>query len=372
MMKVPFSDLRAGYLELKPELDKTFLQVMDSGWYILGQEVETFEQAYADYCGVRYCVGVGNGLEALHLALAGWCIGPGDEVIVPSNTYIATWLAVSRVGARPVPVEPVMGTCNMDPNRIEKAITKNTKAILPVHLYGLPADMDAINAIAVQNGLKVLEDAAQSHGALYHGRMTGSLGDAAGVSFYPTKNLGAFADAGAVLTNDPDLADRVRLLRNYGSRVKYDNEIKGENSRLDTLQAAFLKVKLEHLAEWNRRRQEIARTYLEGLADCPGLVLPANDSISNPCWHLFTIRHRRRDELRAWLKEQGIDTMIHYPTPPHLSPAYADAGWKKNDFPLAEEIAETILSLPVGPHMNRQQAGYVVDAVGQFCRQLNK
>ncbi len=368
-MKVPFSDLRAGYLELKPELDEAFLRVMDSGWYILGHEVETFEQAYADYCGVRYCVGVGNGLEALHLALAGWGIGPGDEVIVPSNTYIATWLAVSQVGARPVPVEPDIATCNIDPDLIEKAVTQNTKAILPVHLYGLPADMDAVKTIARQNGLKVLEDAAQSHGALYHGRMTGSLGDAAGVSFYPTKNLGAFGDAGAVLTNDPELADRVRLLRNYGSRVKYDNEIKGENSRLDTLQAAFLKVKLDHLAEWNRRRQEIARVYLEEMAECPGLVLPAVPAACAPAWHQFTIRHNRRNDLRIWLTERGIGTLIHYPTPPHLSPAYADAGWNKGEFPLAEEIAETILSLPIGTHMRMEEAGFVADAVRQFCRQ---
>jgi dTDP-4-amino-4,6-dideoxygalactose transaminase len=367
-MKVPFSDLRADYLALKPELDEAFHRVMDSGWYILGHEVETFERAYADYCGVRYCVGVGNGLEALHLVLAGWGIGPGDEVIVPSNTYIATWLAVSRVGARPVPVEPDISTCNIDPNLIEKAVNQHTKAILPVHLYGLPAEMDAINAIAKRNSLKVLEDAAQSHGALYHGQMTGGLGDAAGVSFYPTKNLGAFGDAGAVLTSDIELSERVRLLRNYGSRVKYENEIKGENSRLDTLQAAFLKVMLKHLAEWNRRRQEISRVYLEELANCPGLALPVVPAACIPAWHQFTIRHPRRDELQAWLKERGIDTLIHYPVPPHLSPAYADAGWKKGDFPFAEEIAETILSLPIGAHMKMEEAGFVADAVGQFCR----
>ncbi|MHC1781619.1 MAG: DegT/DnrJ/EryC1/StrS family aminotransferase [Anaerolineaceae bacterium] len=367
-MRVPFLDVLAAYQECKPEMDEAYYRVMNSGWYILGKEVEEFEQAFAAYCGVRFCVGVGNGLEALHLILAAYGITRGDEVIVPSNTYIATWLAVNQVGARPVPVEPDPGTYNLDPNRIEKAITSKTKAVMPVHLYGLPANMDKINTVARRFNLRVIEDAAQSHGAFYRDKMAGSLGDAAGVSFYPTKNLGAVGDAGAVLTDNPDLADKVRLLRNYGSRNKYFNEYKGENSRLDPLQAAFLKVKLGHLADWNQQRQKIARFYLENLAECPGLILPAVPKECIPAWHLFTVRHSLRDKLQEYLTSQGIDTLIHYPVPPHLSQAYDGEGWKKGDFPLAEEIADTILSLPIGPHMSQAEAAHVVDAVCQFCR----
>ncbi|MGH9944622.1 MAG: DegT/DnrJ/EryC1/StrS family aminotransferase, partial [Pyrinomonadaceae bacterium] len=273
-MNVPFLDLRASYLELKDALDLAYQRVMNSGWYILGEEVAAFEREFAGYCGAKHCIGVGNGLEALHLILRGYDIGAGDEVIVPANTYIATWLAVSYAGATPVPVEPDPRTHNISPERIAAAVTPRTRAVIAVHLYGQPADMDAISQVAEQHGLKVIEDAAQAHGARYRNRCVGTLGDAAGFSFYPGKNLGAMGDAGAITTNDDVLADRVRVLGNYGSRVKYHNEVKGFNSRLDPLQAAFLCVKLAHLDEWNERRRVVARQYLNGFADVAGVALP--------------------------------------------------------------------------------------------------
>lgn len=366
-MKIPFLDLRAAYLELGEELDEAYRRVMEGGWYILGAEVEAFEAEWARYCGTAHCVGVGNGLEALHLVLRAWGIGPGDAVIVPSNTYIATWLAVSYAGATPVPVEPNPRTYNLDPARIEAALTPRTKAILPVHLYGQPADMDPIVAVARRHGLKVLEDAAQAHGARYKGRRTGSLGDAAGWSFYPGKNLGAFGDAGAVTTNDGDLADRVRVLRNYGSRVKYHNEVKGFNSRLDPLQAAFLGVKLRHLDEWNLRRERVAAAYLHGLQDVPSLVLPFVPEWAAPCWHLFVVRHPRRDELQRRLEAAGVGTLIHYPIPPHRCGAYAEGGYAEGTLPLAEEVASTVLSLPIGPHLPLQAAASAASAVRRAC-----
>jgi dTDP-4-amino-4,6-dideoxygalactose transaminase len=365
---VSYLDLKKPYEELKSELDEAYQRVMNSGWYILGEEVETFEKTYAAYCQVHYCIGVGNGLDALRLILKAYEIGAGDEVIVPSNTYIATWLAISQAGAVPVPVEPDLVTYNINPILIGRAITARTRAIMPVHLYGLPADMDRINQAANEHGLKVIEDAAQSHGALYQGKMAGGLGDAAGTSFYPGKNLGALGDGGAILTNDNLLADRLRVLRNYGSRVKYVNEVQGENSRLDPLQAAFLTVKLSFLKEWNERRNRISRCYLEGLSQCKDLILPAVPEGYNASWHVFTIRHPRRDDLQKYLSNRGIGTLIHYPVPPHLSRAYGDGGWKKGDFPLAEEIANTILSIPMGPHLTLDDAAYVVDAICQFCR----
>ena len=273
-MKVPFLDLGMGYRELRAALDAAAQRVMESGWYILGGEVEAFERTFASYCGAKHCVGVGNGLDALILILRGYDIGSDDEVIVPANTYIASWLAISYVGATPVPVEPNPQTYNLDPDKIEGALTTRTKAIMPVHLYGQPAEMKKIAPIARRHGLRVVEDAAQAHGASYQGRRGGNLGDVAAFSFYPTKNLGALGDAGAVVTNDDELADRVRVLRNYGSRIKYHNEVKGVNSRLDPLQAAFLGIKLKYLDEWNRRRQTIARRYLKELADIPDLKLP--------------------------------------------------------------------------------------------------
>ncbi len=365
-MKVPFLDVGATYRELQAELDAAYRRVMTAGWYILGEELERFEAEWADYCDAKHCVGVANGLDALHLVLRAWGIGAGDEVIVPSNTYIATWLAVSYAGATPVAVEPDERTYNIDPVRIEASITARTKAIIPVHLYGQSADMDPIKETAARHGLKVLEDAAQAHGARYKGRRCGGLGDAAGWSFYPGKNLGAFGDGGAVTTNDDDLADRVRVLRNYGSRIKYLNEVKGFNSRLDPLQAAFLRVKLGHLDEWNVRRCEIAACYLEALGEVPGLVLPVVPRWADPCWHLFVVRHSRRDDLQAALARQGVGTLIHYPIPPHLSDVYADCAIAPGTLPKAESLAATVVSLPMGPHLGRDAAKAVVGAVGAW------
>lgn len=349
--KIPFLNMQAQYLEIKDLLDAAYQRVMLSGWYILGQEVEAFEQEFADYCGVRHCIGVGNGLEALRLILLALGIGPGDEVIVPSNTYIATWLAVSHTGACPVPVEPDPFTYNIDPNRIEAAITARTRAILPVHLYGQPAEMSAILAIAEKHQLKVVEDAAQAHGAFYKGQRVGGLGHAAGFSFYPTKNLGALGDAGAVTTNDDSLAEKVRLLRNYGARNRYENVIVGQNSRLDELQAAFLRVKLKFLDAWNLRRKRVASQYLQELAQLPGLVLPQVLPGVEPVWHIFAVRHPERAKLQKQLAQNGIETLVHYPVPPHLSPAYAFLQKAEGFFPIAEELARTQLSLPLHPHL---------------------
>ncbi|MGB3421041.1 MAG: DegT/DnrJ/EryC1/StrS family aminotransferase [Dolichospermum sp.] len=354
-MKVPFLDFQAPYLELKAELDAAYQRVMESGWYILGKEVEAFETEFAVYCQTKHCIGVGNGLEALHLILRAMEIGVGDEVIVPANTYIASWLAVSQVGATLVPVEPDEKTYNINPSLIENAITNRTKAIMAVHLYGQPADMEAINEIAARHNLKVIEDAAQGHGARYKNRRVGSLGDAAGFSFYPTKNLGAIGDAGAVTTNNAELADKIRLLRNYGSRVKYENEIQGYNSRLDELQAAFLRVKLAKLDEWNARRVKIAEKYLKTLSKNPHLMLPFVPDWAEPVWHLFVVRHPNRYNLEQHLRKNGIATLIHYPIPPHLSDAYAGEGWHLDSFPVSERLSREILSLPIGSHLNEKQ-----------------
>jgi dTDP-4-amino-4,6-dideoxygalactose transaminase len=366
MMNIPFLDIKSSYLELKEDLDAAYQRVMQSGWYILGEEVKAFELEFANYCGAKYCIGVGNGLEALHLILRAYGIGEGDEVIVPANTYIATWLAVSYSGAKPVPVEPNPSTFNINPDNIEAAITRRTRAIIPVHLYGQTADMDPIVEIARRHGLKVIEDAAQSQGACYKGRQAGILGDAAGFSFYPGKNLGAFGDAGAVVTNDDDLAGRVGLLRNYGSKVKYSNDIKGFNSRLDPLQAAFLRVKLPHLAEWNERRKVIAQKYLNALGAVSGLLLPAVANWAEPIWHQFVVRHPRRDALQANLNQEGIGTLIHYPLPPHLSDAYSEFGWHSGDFPITEEMAKTVLSLPIGPHLDASSLEFIVETICLF------
>jgi len=368
MARIPFLDMKSPYLELRAELDIAYRRVMESGWYILGEEVEAFETEYETYCDVKHCIGVGNGLEALHLILRAAGIGQGDEVIVPANTYIATWLAVSYAGAIPISVEPIESTYNLDPARIEAAITSRTKAIMPVHLYGRPADMDAINQVASKHGLLVFDDAAQAHGALYKGRKVGGLGDATGWSFYPGKNMGAFGDAGAVTTNDSALAERVRSLRNYGSKVKYQNEVKGFNSRLDTLQAAILRVKLKHLDAWNEHRRMIARSYLESLRDIPELILPQVHKGFEPVWHLFVIRYPRRNLLQQFLKLQGIGTLIHYPIPPHISDAYSDLGYKRGDFPMTERVADSVLSLPIGPHLKMEEADDVIKAVQGYFK----
>jgi dTDP-4-amino-4,6-dideoxygalactose transaminase len=366
-MNVPFLDLKAPYAELRDEFDAAFRRTMESGWFITGPELGAFESEFAALCGARHCVGVANGLDALHLILRALDVGEGDEVIVPSNTYVATWLAVSYAGATPVPVEPDERTYNIDPARIEEAVTPRTKAIMPVHLYGQPADMDAIKEVAAPRGLKVIEDAAQAHGALYKGRPAGSLGDAAGFSFYPGKNLGAMGDGGAITTNDDGLADRLRVLRNYGSRVKYYNEEKGFNSRLDELQAALLRVKLRRLAGWNARRREIAALYLAALEGVPRLALPRVPPYADPVWHLFVVRHPERDRLQQSLAAAGVGTLIHYPVPPHLQRAYAELGYPAGSFPVAEGMAKEVLSLPMGPHASDAQAEYVVGQLSAFA-----
>ncbi len=362
-MTVPFLDLKAPYLELQSEIDQAVGGVMARGWFLLGDELAAFEREYADYLGVKHCIGVANGLDALVLSLRALEIGPGDEVIVPSHTYIATWLAVTQVGAVPVAVESDERTYNLDPERIEAAVTSRTKAILPVHLYGQPADMDPILSVARRHGLRVLEDAAQAQGARYKGKRVGGIGDIAGWSFYPGKNLGAFGDAGAVTTNDDALADRVRVLRNYGSRVKYVHEVAGFNSRLDEIQAAVLRIKLRHLDEWNARRAEIARRYLATLAGTD-LVLPVVPEWADPAWHLFVVRTADRDGVQSRLKASGIDTIIHYPIPPHRQGAYAALGLAPDAFPLADRMAAEVLSLPIGPHLSPAQVDQVAEAMG--------
>jgi dTDP-4-amino-4,6-dideoxygalactose transaminase len=362
-MTVPFLDLKAINLVQQEEIEQAMRRVLQSGWYILGKEVEAFEQAYAGYCGTRHAIGVANGLDAIFLVLKAWGIGPGDEVIVPSNTYIATWLAASHCGATPVPVEPVEGTYNLDPARVEAAITPRTRAIVPVHLYGQCADMEPLMEIATRHGLKVVEDGAQAQGAMYKGRRAGALGHAAAFSFYPGKNLGALGDAGAITTDDDDLALRLRTLRNYGSQKKYHNEIIGFNSRLDELQAAILSVKLPALDGQNAQRAQLAAVYDERLAGLPGLVLPVVPEWTGPVWHLYVVRHARRDALASALADLGVGTLVHYPIPPHLQPAYAALGYKAGDFPIAEAIHREVLSLPMGPHMTLEQAGIVADAV---------
>ena len=361
--QVSFLDLKTPHIELRAELEAAFDRILNSGSYILGKEVEQFEQEFADYCEAKYCISVGNGLEALHLILRAYDINASDEVIVPSNTYIATWLAVSYSGATPVPVEPDLRTYNIDPSLIESAITTRTKAIIAVHLYGQPADMDAINAIAKEHKLKVIEDAAQAHGARYKGRRVGSLGDSAGFSFYPGKNLGAVGDGGAVTTNDAKIADRVRALRNYGSRAKYINEVRGFNSRLDTLQAAILRVKLQHLDRWNQARQNIAAQYLSGLANI-GLTMPFIPDWAEPVWHLFVVRNKTRDQLQQHLNQAGIGTMIHYPIPPHLQQAYADSSILS--LPITEAIHREVLSLPMWPILSNENVKRVIAACNVF------
>jgi len=364
-VRVPFQDFKAAYHELKSELDEAYLRFMESGWYVLGKEVSTFEEEYAAYCEAGHCVGVANGLEALHLGLRALGVGPGDEVIVPSNTYIATWLAVTQAGATPVPVEPDPATYNLDPGLVEEAITPRTKVILSVNLYGQPCDYDPLLALAARHGLKVAIDNAQSHGALYKGRRVGGIADIECHSFYPSKNLGAYGEAGAITTHDAALADQIRVLRNYGSRVRYHNEVPGYNSRLDELQAAFLRVKLRHLDAWNFRRTALAEQYLLQLpAANSQLVLPLVPAWASPVWHLFVIRHPQRDALQQHLADQGVQTIIHYPIPPHRSGAYS--GFRDARLPVAERLAEEVLSLPLGPFTSTGQIAQVVQAVAAF------
>lgn len=360
-MNVPFLDLKASYLELKSELDETIIRVLGSGWYVLGEEVERFETDYAAYCEAAHCVGVGNGLEAIRLVLLALGVGPGDEVIVPSNTYIATWLAVSQCGATPIPVEPAELSFNIDPAKIESAITSRTKAIIPVHLYGQPADLDPILSIAREHDLFVVEDGAQAHGARYNGKRLGAHGDAVAWSFYPGKNLGAFGDGGAVTTDNPELATRIKVLRNYGSERKYVNEVRGFNSRLDPIQAAALGVKLKHLDRWNESRRSIGQRYLEALIDTE-LVLPTVASNVEPVWHVFPVLTEDRRAFQANLAEIGIGTLIHYPLAPHLQGAYLDLGHRRGSFPMSEHIHDRVLSLPMYPQMDSAQVDEVIAA----------
>lgn len=363
--EVPFLDVQASYLELKPEIDEAVARVLTSGWYLLGAELEAFEKEFAAYLGVRHCIGVGNGLDALHLSLRALGIGPGDEVLVPSNTYIATWLAVTYAGAIPIPVEPDPTTYNLDPDKLVSALTERTKAVIPVHLYGQPADMDPVVAFARQHGLRVLEDAAQAHGARYRGRRVGGLGDAAGWSFYPGKNLGALGDGGAVTTNDDALAERLRLLRNYGSTRKYHHEEAGFNSRLDELHAAVLRVKLRHLEAWNSRRRVIAAFYLNALATVD-LVLPVVPNWAEPVWHLFVVQSSARDALQRYLRGCGVSTLSHYPLAPHLQGAYRQLELSPGSLPIAERLQQRVLSLPLGPQLQLSQAQTVATSLRAY------
>jgi len=363
---VPFLDVGATYVELKVDIDDAVARVLEGGWYLLGRELEAFETEWAAYVGAKHCIGVANGLDALLLSLRALGVGHGDEVIVPSNTYIATWLAVTHLGATVVPVEPDPRTYNIDPERVEQAITPRTRVLLPVHLYGQAADMPSLLEIAQRRGLRVLEDAAQAHGARYRGARVGALGDLAAWSFYPGKNLGAFGDGGAVTTNDDSLADAVRVLRNYGSRVKYVNEREGFNSRLDDLQAAVLRVKLRHLDEWNARRKRAAAVYERELADSD-LRLPAVDPSADPVWHLYVVEANRRDALQRALSDAGVQTLIHYPIPPHRQEAYQRLKFMPNAFPIAQEMAQSVLSLPIGPHLDPEQQQRVIDAVSAYA-----
>lgn len=352
---IPFLDLGATYAELHDEFDDAYQRVMNSGWYVLGNEVAAFEAEWATFTEAEHCIGVGNGFDALTLALRALDVGPGDEVIVPSNTYIATWLAVSALGAHPVAVEPDPATHNIDPTQLERAITARTKVILPVHLYGQPACLDLILSLAHAHGIAVVEDAAQAHGARFHGKRIGAQSDAVCWSFYPGKNLGAFGDGGAVTTNRADIADQIAVLRNYGSRTKYVNEVPGVNSRLDELQAAFLRVKVTHLDAWNARRRSIAQLYLDTLLDAPGVTLPVVLEGAEPVWHLFVITTDVRDQLHDQLAKDGLQTLIHYPIPPFRQGAYPNHPQMER-LPVADRLSKQVLSLPIGPHLTLDAA----------------
>lgn len=360
-MRVPFLDLTAAGAGIAPQIEAALIDGARSGQYIMGPALEQFEREYAGYLGARHCLGVANGLDALRLGLEAMGVGPGDEVIVPANTYIATWLAVSQCGATLVPVEPLEATYNIDPEGVAAAVTDRTKVILAVHLYGQPADLDGLRAVADHYGLAILEDAAQAHGAFYKSERVGARGTAT-YSFYPSKNLGALGDGGALVTDDDAIAERIGLLRNYGSRVKYLNEAKGLNSRLDPIQASVLSVKLEVLDDWNARRSAIAARYSDAFAKA-GLSAPHVPDWASPVWHLYVLRHDDRDAFQARLKAAGVDTVIHYPVPPHLQEAYADLGYKEGRFALSERMAKEVISLPMCPGQTSEQTEHVIDAV---------
>jgi len=364
-MKIPFLNFEPMHIEIRNEIIDAFKGIYDNNWFVLGPSVEAFEEEFSNYCGTNYCISCGNGLDALSIILRGYDIGEGDEVIVPSNTYIATALAVSYVGAKVVFVEPDIKTFNIDVNKIEAAITKKTRAIIAVHLYGSPAETDKIKVICEKYNLKLIEDAAQAHGAVYNGKKAGNLGDAAGFSFYPGKNLGALGDGGAIVTNDSALADKVRAIRNYGSVVKYYNEYKGVNSRLDEVQAEFLRVKLKSLDKWNADRQKSVKLYLEKIKNSK-IIIPFINSVDKSIWHVFAVRTEYRDELKIYLRDNGIDTLIHYPVPIHLQKAYKDLEYKIGDFPVAETISKTVLSLPIWYGMSEEEIDYVVNVLNKW------
>jgi dTDP-4-amino-4,6-dideoxygalactose transaminase len=361
--KISFLDLKSLHEPIRLLLDEAYARVMDSGWFIMGPELEAFESEFASYCEVKQCIGVANGLDALHLLLRANDIGDGDEVIVPANTFIATWLAVSQTGAKPVPVETDIKTYNIDASKIGSAITKKTRAIIPVHLYGQPVDMDPINELASKHQLIVIEDAAQAQGAKYKGKKVGSLGHAAATSFYPGKNLGALGDGGAILTNDSDLAEKVKQLRNYGSKIKYHHKLIGFNSRLDEIQAAFLRVKLSVLDQWNSRRKQIAKKYSK-LKDIDNLILPFNHKHSDSVWHLYVVRTQYRDELKAYLERHHIAPSIHYPISPHQQDCYQS--YHDKTFPITDGLVNQVLSLPMSPTLSDLEVDYIIDIVLKF------
>jgi dTDP-4-amino-4,6-dideoxygalactose transaminase len=365
-MQIPFLSFDQMNADVKQETLVSFEHFFDSKWYVLGKQVIQFEQDYAAFNQTSFSVGVANGLDALIIALKTLNIGSGDEVIVPSNTYIASWLAVSYVGAKPIPVEPRMETYNINPTLIEANITANTKAIMPVHLYGQCCEMDTIMAVALKHNLYVVEDNAQSQGASFNGKPAGSFGHINGTSFYPGKNLGAFGDAGAITTSQPELAERAKVIRNYGSEKKYYNSELGINSRLDEIQAGFLSIKLKHLADWNTERNQIASWYQEQLSNIPQLVLPVIAHGANSVYHLFVVRSQQRDSLQLYLTENGIGTLIHYPVPPHLQEAYQSLGYQQGDFPIAEEMAATSLSLPMYPGLTKEAVDFICMTIKQF------
>lgn len=371
-MKIPFVDLRPAQKQIEAELDAAWSGVRDRGHFVLGEKVAEFERLFASYCGAQHAIGVGTGLDALSLVLQGLSIGAGDEVLVPANTFIATWLAVSHVGARPVPVDCDEFSGNMSPEAAQRAITSRSRAMIPVHLYGCPAELDELSRIADDAGIFLIEDAAQAHGARYRGRPVGTFGIASAFSFYPTKNLGAMGDGGAIVTDDARLAQTVRLLGNYGAKAKYHHERKGWNSRLDELQAALLSVKLAHLDAWNVERRGIAAAYNAAFQHL-GIARPSRPpEDAEPVWHLYTLISPYRDELAAALSREGIQTMIHYPKPPHLQPAYAELGIAKGSCPNAERRSEEILSLPLWPGMTAAQISHVTDTVQRACSALEK
>lgn len=365
-MKVPFLNLERLHKPLNDEFSRALDQVLSSNWFVLGEQCGAFESQFSKFLKVANCIGVSNGLDALTISLKALDIGTGDEVIVPSNTYIATCLAVSNVGATPVFVEPNHATFNIDPKLIEQSITNRTKAIIPVHLFGQAVEMTEIEQLADKYAISIIEDCAQSHGATWLGKQTGSIGDCNAFSFYPGKNLGALGDGGAVTTNSIEIADKIKILRNYGSEVKYYNSIKGFNMRLDELQASFLSVKLKSLNVWTENRRVLANRYNAELNNVGDIVLPSIATGASHVYHLYVIKTKFRDALSQFLNMQGILTMIHYPIPPHLQKAYSELGFAKGDFPIAEEIANTALSLPLWPHMNTEEQSYVIDTIKTF------